>query len=266
MQLELVAADRRKYERELLHARRRAEELVDTLAAREAELKQRAAFAEQLIGIVSHDLRNPLNAILLGTRLLSGPVDTAMRDSTVRRITNAALRATRLTSELLDFTKARLGGGLSVERREVDVNAVIAEAIEELRLAWPERELDYRHAGADKASADADRLAQVITNLVANAMSYGTKERPITVTSELDEAKLVVRVHNEGRPIPMEVRDRIFEPLQRGEEQVQRGSRSVGLGLYIVREIAHAHGGEALLESTADSGTTFAVVLPRAIG
>lgn len=257
-----VAADRRKYERELLDARRRAEELLETVALREAELRERAAFAEQLIGIVSHDLRNPLNAIVLGTHLLSGSDDAKTRDAVVKRITNAAQRATRLTGELLDFTNARLGKGIPVVRDEINLHAVVGDAVDELRLAWPGRELVHVREGKGRASADADRLAQVVTNLVSNAMAYGTKDQPITITSAVGDDTIAIRVSNQGRPIPRELLRTIFEPLQRGEEQVQRGSRSVGLGLYIVREIAHAHGGRARVASSTEAGTTFEVILP----
>jgi len=251
----------RKYERELLFARRRAEELLETVAHREADLRERAVFAEQLIGIVSHDLRNPLNAIVLGTHLLSAENDAVAREATAKRIASAAQRATRLTSELLDFTKARLGNGIPMIRRQIDLHAVVAEAVEELRLAWPGHDFVHMRQGVGRANGDPDRLAQVVTNLVNNAIAYGTEDQPITVTSVVDDASAAIRVFNYGRPIPPELLGKIFEPLQRGEEQVQRGSRSVGLGLYIVREIAHAHGGEACVASDAE-GTTFEVVVP----
>ena len=259
-----VATDRRKYERELLHARRRAEELLETVALREAELRERAAFAEQLVGIVSHDLRNPLNAILLGAHLLSTGDDPRAREVMVKRIESAAQRATRLTSELLDFTQARMGKGIPVRRTEVDFHGVVAEAVEELRLAWPGRELVHVREGTGTTSADPDRLAQVVTNLVSNAMTYGTRDRPVTITSLVGDDTATIRVFNEGRPISPEHRGLIFQPLQRGEEQVQRGSRSVGLGLYIVREIAQAHGGEARVASSTEEGTTFEVVVRSA--
>lgn len=255
-----VAADRRKYERELLAARRRAEELLETVALREAELRERAAFAEQLIGIVSHDLRNPLNAILLGTHSLSSS-DPVARDATAKRIINATHRATRLTTELLDFTKARLGGGISVVRAPIDLHMVVAATVEEVELAWPGRRVVHIREGSGPASADEDRLAQVVTNLVSNAMTYGTRDEPITVTSIVRTDTLMIRVFNRGRPIAQDLLEVIFQPLQRGEDQVHRGSRSVGLGLYIVREIARAHGGEARVTSTVD-GTTFEIVAP----
>jgi sigma-B regulation protein RsbU (phosphoserine phosphatase) len=266
-----LASDRKKYERELLLARRRAEELVETLALREAELReaeraaqQRATFAEQLMGIVSHDLRNPLNAIVMGTELLAMSNERIDREKTTKRIASAAQRATRLTRDLLDFTQARVGGGLPVVKREADLHHLVGDTVEELRLGWSGRSIEHVREGSGNASVDPDRVSQVVTNLVGNAMVYGAKDQPIRVTSFVIDGVAGVRVHNFGPPVPLELRERIFEPLQRGADQLRGGSTSIGLGLYIVREIARAHGGEARLESSAEAGTTFEVVLtPR---
>lgn len=235
---------------------------VTALRERQRDTEQRARFAEQLVGIVSHDLRNPLNAILLGAQLLADE-DLGPNARIVQRITSAANRASRLTSELLDFTQSRLGEGLSVTPSEVALHSVVSESLDELRLAWPGRPLEHEKTGSGTGLVDADRLAQVVTNLVGNAMTYGDPTRSVRVRSIVDDRTLVLEVHNMGRPIPNELQREIFEPLRRGDEQVRRGSRSVGLGLYIVREIAHAHGGEVTVASSADHGTTFRVELPR---
>lgn len=235
---------------------------VTALKEQEREAQQRAVLAEQLVGIVSHDLRNPLNAIMLGGQILSS-ADLGRHAPVVGRIMTSANRATRLIGDLLDFTQARLGGGLRVEPTELDLHAVIAETVDELRLVAPGRAIAHRAIGDGRARADADRLSQIVTNLGGNAIAYGASEQPITITSEVSEATVIISVHNFGRPIAAELAPHIFEPLRRGDEQVLRGSRSVGLGLYIVREIAAAHGGHVTLESTADAGTTFEVALPR---
>ncbi len=236
---------------------------VTALKEQEREARQRAVFAEQLVGIVSHDLRNPLNAIMLGVQLL-GAVDLGPHGRIVERIVNAAKRATRLTAELLDFTQARLGAGLPVAPTEISLHVVVAECVEELRLAWPGRALEHCRVGAGMGIADPDRLGQVVMNLVGNAMAYGTREEPVSVTSVVGDDTLEILVHNGGKPIPERLQRDIFEPLRRGENQIQRGSRSVGLGLYIVREIAASHGGSVSVRSSAEAGTTFHVRLPRA--
>ncbi len=152
-----IANDRRNYERELLAARTRAEHLLaQTKAAQDAlhrDAEQRAALAEQLIGIVSHDLRNPLNVVLLGTHLLSSSgLGTETR--VIARIATAAERANRLVADLLDFTQARIGGGLPVRARDVDLHAVVAECVEEAKLAWPGRMIVHRRVGAGTGFAD----------------------------------------------------------------------------------------------------------------
>ncbi|MEP7123079.1 MAG: ATP-binding protein [Byssovorax sp.] len=239
--------------------RRRAEE---ALRHQQAEAQQRAILAEQLIGIVSHDLRNPLNAVMLGAELL-GDLDSGDNAPVIRRITASAARANRLIADLLDFTQARLGGGLRVARRPIDIHAVVADCLEEVKMAWPGRAIEHRRLGEGEGRGDADRLAQVVTNLVTNALVYGTPTEPVTVTSVIAEATLELQVHNLGPPIPAALRPQMFEPLRRGDQEAKLGSRSVGLGLYIVREIAVAHGGHIALRSTAEEGTTFVLTVPR---
>lgn len=248
--------DRDVYERELLLARKKSEDL-------EREADQRAVLAQQLVGIVSHDLRNPLNAVLLGAHLLASSELSDGDRRTVARITSSAQRANRLIADLLDFTQARLGGQLPVEPREIDLHALVADQVEEVKLASPGRMIEHRRTGAGLGHADPDRLAQVLSNLMNNALAYGTPTEPVVVTTAVTTDTLEIRVHNTGKPIPEDIRPHIFEPLRRGEQQVRLGSRSVGLGLYITSEIAKAHGGEVHVHSTEAEGTTFAVKLPR---
>ena len=217
-------------------------------------------------GIVSHDLRTPLNTIFLGASVLTSSGISSTQGRTVNRITNAASRATRLIEALLDFTQARLGGGLRVTRRMFDVRSVIAECVDELKQTWPGRPILYTHEGPEEVNADPDRLAQVITNLVNNALTYGAPTQPINVSSSTvlngSAPTFTVRVHNHGEPIPPELIPHIFEALRRGEKENKHGSRSVGLGLYIVQQIARAHGGDVSVQSSRDAGTTFVVSIP----
>jgi sigma-B regulation protein RsbU (phosphoserine phosphatase) len=269
-----VAADRRRYERELLDARKRAEQLLEServaqqalaavLQEREQESRQRAVLAEQLMGIVSHDLRTPLNVIVLGASLLTTSGISAAHARTINRISSAGQRANRLISDLLDFTQARLGGGLPVELKPIDLHQLVSECGEELRIAWPGRMIEHRRSGEGLSKADEGRLAQVVINLGGNALTYGEPERAITISSEIDAHELRLRVHNAGRPIPADLLPHIFEPMRRGEQEVQLGSRSVGLGLYIVQQIATAHGGRITVHSAQDEGTTFCLHIPR---
>ena len=257
-----VARDRDRYEQELVRSRRRLEELVVEANELHVVTKDRALFAEQMIGIVSHDLRNPLNAIQMGTTLLaeSGLPDASQKIAA--RITRATERATRLIEELLDFTQARLGRGIAVTREPVDLHQVVADALDELRLAHPQRAFEHVRTGEGPCTADPNRLAQVIGNLVSNAIAYGDPTQPITVGSTLAGSTASVTVHNVGQVIEPALQVTMFEPMTRG---VTTGSavRSVGLGLYIVREIARAHGGTASVRSAAETGTTFTIEWPR---
>lgn len=235
---------------------------VSLLREQERAANDRADLAELLIGIVSHDLRNPLQAVMLGAMVLEA-VSLGEHASTVRRIAASADRANRLITDLLDFTQARLAGGLRVDRRELDLHQHVAECLEEVKVAWPGREIRHARHGFGLGSFDPDRVAQVVSNLLNNALAYGAPEQPITVTTLVEGKLLGLRVHNFGAAIPDELKPHIFEPLRRGENEQRPGSRSVGLGLYIVREIAAAHGGHVTVQSGAGEGTTFLVSWPR---
>ncbi|HSP81716.1 MAG TPA: ATP-binding protein [Myxococcaceae bacterium] len=231
----------------------------------EAESRARSEFEQQLIGIVSHDLRNPLNAILLGAQaLLRRDGLEARQTVALTRIVSSAERATRMTRDLLDFTQARMGGGIPVRLAPVELHALTRQVVEEVRLSYPEREVRLEQEGEDEGQWDGDRMAQVLTNLLTNAFKYSPAGTPVTVRTRGDEGQVWLEVHNTGPPIAPEVQARIFEPLKRATRTAGREEeRSLGLGLYIVRHIVQAHGGTVTVRSTAEEGTTFTVCLPR---
>lgn len=241
---------------------RAQEDLRQALEARRAAAEDRALFAEQMIGIVSHDLRNPLSAIQMSALLLARTAPTESQQRAITRIGNATARANRMIGDLLDFTQARLGRGLQLRLGEVDLQALVAGRVEELAPVFPDRSLVHRHEGSGICSADADRLGQLVSDLVGDAVSHGAPRRPVTVTSTVTATHCTIAVHHEGEPMPADLLPHLFEPIIQGEGagfQV----RSVGLGLFIVREIARAHGGEVGVVSSADQGTTFCATFPR---
>ncbi len=266
------AEDRHRYERELLRARRRAEELhaqslatqralvaaQDELDVQRRGAEDRAVFAEQMIGIVSHDLRNPLSTIQLSATVLKAHELTPRQRNRVEAILRATALGTRMISDLLDFTQARLGRGLRIDRAEVDPHAVVGQALGDLRMAYPGRAIVLRAAGDGTAFLDAHRLAQLLGNLVSNALTHGDREGVVTVVSSLDGRSLTLSVHNVGTPIPAEQMPMLFEPMTRGSAK----GEGIGLGLFIVREIARRHGGDVSARSSAAEGTTLEVVLP----
>ncbi|MEW5716576.1 PAS domain-containing sensor histidine kinase [Pseudomonas sp. SB113] len=264
--------DRDKYERELLNARNLAEALLQEKTATEvalqqaqAELKEayaiaqrRALFAEQMVAIVSHDLKNPLTAIRMASDFLNRGERTAKERQLLGHIGQSSERAQRMIADLLDFTQARVGHGITIKAAPLDLHEVIHRAVDELRVAFPKATLEHQAQGRGDACLDADRVQQIIGNLVANSVAYGDPQRPITITSRLDDGACEVAVHNHGTAIPEALLAGLFEPMTRGTDQ---GSdvRSVGLGLYIVRELARVHGGDVTVRSCATAGTTFTV-------
>ena len=258
-----VARDRDKYERELVDARKRLEVLVAEATRLQESARDRALFAEQMVGIVSHDLRNPLSTIQMGALLLKRGDVSPNQLNVLGRISRAADRATRLIADLLDFTQARLGTGLAVSPKSIDLHAVISESLDELAQAFPGRKLRHERQGEGLCMVDADRLAQLVGNLVANAMVYGKPDAPVMVRSSVNPASFTVEVHNEGPVIPAQMQADLFKPMARGEASLASSGRSVGLGLFIVSEIARAHGGRVSVESTAEHGTKFSADFPR---
>jgi sigma-B regulation protein RsbU (phosphoserine phosphatase) len=258
-----VARDRDTYERELVASRRRLEALVAEAEALQEQARDRALVAEQMMGIVSHDLRNPLQTIQMGAVLLTRGGATPHQLAVLGRITRATDRAHRLIADLLDFTQARLGKGLSLDPRPIDPHATIADVVDELSQAFPGRALRHERVGQGDCVADPDRLAQLVGNLIANALVYGQPDATVTVRSDVGADGLRLSVHNTGTPIPAEMLPTVFEPLVRGDVGAS-AQRSVGLGLYIVREIAKGHGGSVSVASSLADGTTFTASFPRA--
>ena len=236
---------------------------ITDLSAQKAAAENRALFAEQMIGIFSHDLRNPLSTIKFGASAMEMSAPAANHVPVLRSIHRATARAQGLINDLLDFTMARIGSGLSVVPNPVDLHALVAAHVEELASAFPGRALAHRRHGAGACEADSNRLFQLIGNLVSNAMHYGDRDGAVTVTSRIDESRFVIEVHNMGPPIPAATLPTLFEPMVRGTD-AESTSRSVGLGLYIVSEIARAHGGGVRVASSALDGTTFIVTIARA--
>lgn len=259
-----VAQDRDRYEQELVQARTRLEAMVAHANDLQAQARSRATFAEQMMGIVSHDLRNPVMAMLMGAELLRRDAHTTPGQSEVlARILKAGERANRLIANLLDLTQARLGSGLAVSPAAIDLHALVSDTVQELSQAYPERRLQHVRQGAGPCIADADRLAQLLGNLVSNAMAYGDPDAPVVVTSVREALSFSLSVQNQGPPIAQEAMDGLFELMVRGPGEVNTG-RSVGLGLFIVSEIAKAHGGTLSVSSTPAQGTVFTLVVPQA--
>jgi signal transduction histidine kinase/HAMP domain-containing protein len=237
------------------------------LAIENARLFQRMQEAvrirDDLVAVVSHDLRNPISAISMAASMLlkrNGLQDWQAKG--LSRIYSAADRATRMIRDLLDSTQARVGG-IPVQPRPLDFHALAGHVVEEVQLAHPERNILFQSSGEAHGEWDADRMAQVITNLVGNAVQHGLAGTPVRVGSRGEDGEVVLEVHNEGPPIPAEELPALFEPFRRGRNAEGRAQGSVGLGLFISRRIVEAHGGTIEVRSREGEGTTFTVRLPR---
>ncbi|ATB42611.1 histidine kinase [Cystobacter fuscus] len=230
----------------------------------EERMRQTAEFRERFLGIVSHDLRNPLNAILLSASALlkldSMPPGHVQR---VRRIVTSAGRMGRMIGELLDFTRGRLGGGIPIQPRAANLRHLCQQVLEELESSHPGRELRLRAEGDFQGVWDADRLVQLLGNLGKNALDYSPPGTPVDFVLHDEEDAVRVEVHNEGPPIPASLLPEIFEPFRRAVSGETSPRSGLGLGLFIVQRIAQAHEGRVEVRSTEDAGTTFTLFLPR---
>jgi signal transduction histidine kinase len=235
------------------------------LSAREEREKERGRMVElqqQLMGIVGHDLRGPLTAIMTGAQLLSRTKEIPeARRPAVQRILSSARRMERLIRDLLDFTRVRLGSGIPVSRRWVDLATVCHKVADEIQMQQPAQVVDIQFDGDLGGQWDSDRLAQVVQNLLANAVRHGGQAGPVTLRARANGTGVVLEVHNGGAPIPSDVRTHLFEPFHPGGNGRQGGS--VGLGLFIVKSIVEAHQGTVEVRSEEGEGTTFRVWLPK---
>ena len=232
--------------------------LEDALRA-EVELRGRMA------AMVAHDLRNPLTSLRMSLQLMAGDAALSERERRlVDRGQHSVDRMGRIVSDLLDL--ARTQGSLRVEPHPTELCEVVRQVVAELSAAHPDRQIALRLPRQLHGTWDADRIAQLLSNLVGNAVQHGSPELPISVTVDETAEGAQVEVSNRGAPIEAARLPGIFDPFSRGSESKARNPHGLGLGLYISREIAVAHGGELSVRSTDGEGTTFTLRLPRVSG
>lgn len=250
------AVDRRTYERSLLEARVKAE--TESKMQREA-----AVVRDQFIAVLGHDLRNPLAATAAGVRLLQQREQLSDRGHIIlSEMEKSVARAAGLVDDVLDLARGTLGGGLVVNRNaDAPLTPVLEQVIAEIRAISPDRRIDARFAVEEPVYCDRPRLAQLASNLLANAATHGSKDQPIRLHAVTERDRFVLSVANDGKPIPEEVRSRLFQPFFRGDARPSQ--KGLGLGLFIASEIAKAHDGTLEVSSTA-AETRFTFTMPRA--
>ena len=246
--------------------------LAESVARYEFMVKQTQ---NMFLAILGHDLRNPLGTVVSGSSFLMQALDIPPKYILVAtRMFNSARRMSKLINDLLDFTRTHLGPGIPIRVRQGSLAAVCEEVVNELRTSHPEQLIDLTMPSHLDAIFDEGRMAQVLSNLIGNAIQYGRLETPVRVSMRASGADVIIDVNNQGTPVATEKLAAVFDPMVRiaaGAHAADGDSASsnyiertsLGIGLYISRQIVQAHGGTISLVSTQAEGTTFTVTMPR---
>ncbi|MGG2023841.1 GAF domain-containing sensor histidine kinase [Pseudomonas sp. S8] len=234
-------------------------QLTETALLQERET---AELREQFIAVLGHDLRNPLFAISAGAEMLLRKHPDPAIDVRVRNILGSAQRATRLVDDVLDFARGRLGKGIPVDIQPcADLTEAVQQVVTEIRNVHPQRTIYASIGDLQGLPCDRARIAQLLSNLLANAVAHGDPEGDIEVIAQIDHGALMLAVKNQGH-IPEAVLPHLFQPYSRPSASTPQAG--LGLGLYIASQIAQSHGGHLHVASTAQSGTLFTFSLPTA--
>lgn len=239
----------------------------DGLSAYLRDVTQRRHAQEiqaHLLGIVGHDLRTPLTAMKSSIELVLR--DRALSEAhrrALKRAASSSERMTRLINDLLDYSRARLGKGIPISPQPADLDTICRATIDDVLASNAGRAIGYEPGERGTGYWDPDRISQILTNLLTNALRYSAGTDAVTVSWRSEEDRKILSVHNDGKPIERRFLEQIWEPFERGTPS--SSVRGTGLGLFIVREIARAHGGNVDVVSEAGKGTTFSIVLPARV-
>ena len=255
----LRAVDRRRYERELINARKQSDELQTALEERLRQERENAELREQFIAVLGHDLRNPLASIAAGARLMlkaKTPEDAIRLESMMQ---SSVGRMAKMIESVMDLARGRLGGGISLSKAITAIEPVLDQVVAELAAAHPERGVETHFELEPPIFCDPARVGQLFSNLLGNAISHGAPDQPVRVDATAKDGAFELSVANGGAPIPEDARRRLFQPFYRGA--AHGPSQGLGLGLYIAAEIAKAHGGTIEVNSS-EAETRFTFRMP----
>lgn len=246
----------------------RFDEAIDRTVAEivPAYLRRESRIRDRFFGMLGHDLRTPINAIHLSAELLSTTGGLGETEAKcIARILNSSQRLDRMVRDILDFTRGRLGEPMQIRRLPSDLRSILQSIIDELQCANPKVAINLAAAGDLAGEWDSDRLSQLISNLVMNAIQHGRAGR-IMIRAENENGWVSIEIHNDGLPIPQDAIAAIFNPLER-EVPSDHSSTGLGLGLFICQQIVAAHEGDMSVTSSQDAGTSFFLRLNhRAVG
>ncbi|MCA1323927.1 ATP-binding protein [Herbaspirillum sp. alder98] len=218
---------------------------------------------ETLLATLGHDLRDPLQAIMMAARMIEVREQSTSSANLSKRISSSSGRMHRLISQVLDISRLQGGLGLDLQRRPVDMGKLIGEIVTEARLAYPDSEIILEAEDCGELHLDSDRISQVLSNLLSNTRHHGELGKPATIIVFRRDDMLTLSVSNHGVPIPEQARANLFKPYKKESLGNARNSRGLGLGLYIVHEIVSGHGGRIGVDC-ANGIVTFTVSLPLA--
>ena len=221
---------------------------------------------EMFLAVLGHDLRSPIGAVLTSAKFMleTNELEEPHRTLTTR-IVSATTRMNTLVGALLDFTRSRLGGGIPVTRAPINMGKVVHDVVNEVMAANPRRRIQVDARGALTGNWDCERMTQVLTNLLVNALEHGSQRAGVAVSVHGTDDEVTIAVHNRGAAIPGDELDGIFNAMKRRSavDKPNKPSDNLGLGLFIADSIVHAHHGRIEVDSSEERGTTFTVHLPR---
>jgi len=222
---------------------------------------------DTFLAVLGHDLRSPLSALSSCIELLARIEEPTKKGNTVEVAKRSLNSVNSMVTDLLEYTRTRLGRGIEVSPKPGNFAALCQRTFEEVCFAHPKRALRCEIPEIVSLTFDEPRMRQVLTNLLSNAVQHGDAASPIVLVVQGDDAGVTLVVKNQGVPIPLEAMQVIFNPLvqvaSKESAPHERPSSSLGLGLFIAREIVTGHGGKIAVTSTAEDGTAFTVHLPR---
>ena len=221
---------------------------------------------EMFLAILGHDLRSPLGAVITSSQFMLDTGELVEPYLTLTtRIGRSARRMNQMVEDLLDFTRGRLGSGMPIVRAPMDMGQLVRQSADEMRAARPGSLLQVTTSGALEGEWDSERISQLLSNLLGNAIQHGTASEMIGVSVQGETSEVVVRLHNGGTTIPKSDLATLFSPFKRlrAGQTAANDSSNLGLGLYIAEQIVSAHGGTIDVRSSVEAGTLVTVRLPR---